>query len=369
MAEHLGGFARMYCRFKIKSGVLALGLGLAMGGSGARAAGPYQHVLILSIDGLRESDLSDPATAAFMPNIVAFEHSAIHYSNAHTVVPSDSVPASLSYFTGASPKTTGVYYEDSYDRSLYAPGGFLGGPQGTQVSLTETVDNNASVLSGGGNSDASSISQFNLPQRDVGGSMVRVYPHDYLRVNTIFEVAKAAGLRTGYIEKHPAYEIIGGPSGSGLDDFYAPESNAKVKLVNGALVDSSKGERITKQTSLSQTYDDMRLFGLVNQISGHDSRRVGVAPTPAIYGMNFIGLNTAEKDSSGGISLDSSGNEVVSPLMAGALSHVDESFRQILGDLRGFGQGSNTLVILTAHNGNSPRVGAATQLPSDFLTM
>jgi len=136
----------------------------------------------------------------------------------------------------------------------------------------------------------------------------------------------------------------------------------------GALVDSSKGERITKQTSLSQAYDDMRLFGLVNQISGYDTRRVGQAPTPAIYGMNFIALNTAEKDSSGGISRDASGNEVVSPLMAGALAHVDESFRQILGDVRGFGQGNKTLVILTSHNGNNPRVGAATQLPSDFLT-
>jgi len=334
---------------------------------GAGAPGAFQHVLILSIDGLREADLTDPATAAYLPNIVGFEHSAIHYSNAHTVVPSDSVPASLSYFTGAGPKTTGVYYEDSYDRSLYASGGFLGGPQGTLVSLTETLDNNASVLSGGGNFGASSLSPFNLPQKDVGGSMVRVYPHDYLRVNTIFEVAKAAGLRTGYIEKHPAYEIIGGPSGSGLDDFYAPESNAKVKLVNGALVDSSKGERITKQVTLSEAYDDMRLFALTNQMSGYDSQRIGPAPTPAIYGMNFIALNTAEKDSSGGISRDGSGNEVVSPLMASALSHVDESFRQILGNLRGFGQANNTLVVLTAHNGNTPRVGAAVQLPSDYL--
>jgi len=359
----------MFCRFGLRYTALAIGVLAGMRATRAQTAnGPYQHVLILSIDGLRESDLTDPATAAFLPNIVGFEKSAIHYSNAHTVVPSDSVPASLSYFTGAGPKTTGVYYEDSYDRSLYTANGFLGGPRGSEVSLTETLDNNPNILSGGENADASSISPFNLPQKDAGGSLVRVYPHDYLRVNTIFEVARAAGLRTGYIEKHPAYEIIGGPSGSGLDDFYAPESNAKVKLVNGALVDSSKGERITKQTSLSQAYDDMRLFALTNQMSGFDSRRLGAAPTPAIYGMNFIGLNTAEKDTSGGISLDGSGNEVVSPLMASALSHVDESFRQILGNLRGFGQANNTLVVLTSHNGNTPRVGAAVQLPSDYLT-
>ena len=359
----------MFCRLKFGCTYLIVAaLAMVAGYSTRSWAAPYDHVLILSIDGLRESDLADPATAAYLPNIKAFENSAIHYSNAHTVVPSDSVPASLSYFTGATPKTTGVYYEDSYDRSLIVPGGFFGGPKGTLVSLRESMDNNANVLSGGGNSDATSLSPFNLPQKEVDGSLVRVYPHDYLRVNTVFEVAKAAGMRTGYIEKHPAYEIVGGPSGTGLDDFYAPESNAKVKLVNGALVDSSKGERITKQVTLSQAYDDLRLFGLLNQISGHDTRRLVSAPTPAIYGMNFIALNTAEKDSSGGISLDASGNEVVSPLMASALAHVDASFHQIVANVQGFGQGSNTLVILTSHNGNSPRVGAAVQLPSDYLT-
>src|SRR5947208_742076 len=275
----------MYCCRQLKQAAWGIALfGIISAAGVALADAPYQHVLILSIDGLREADLADPATAAYLPNITAFEHSAIHYSNAHTVVPSDSVPASLSYLTGATPKTTGVYYEDSYDRSLYDAGGFLGGPQGTVVSLRESLDNNANVLSGGGNADASSLSQFNLPQKNVGGSMVRVYPHDYLRVNTIFEVAKAAGLRTGYIEKHPAYEIIGGPSGAGLDDFYARESNAKVKLQNGALVDSSKGERITKQVSLSQADDDMRPFGLTSERSGYDSRPNGAAPAAASYG-------------------------------------------------------------------------------------
>src|SRR5437763_7762196 len=196
-----GGFAEMFCRFKFRYALL----GLALGVCGAFGA-PYQHVLILSIDGLRESDLTDPATAAYLPNITAFEHSGIHYSNAHSVLPSDSVPVSLSYFTGASPRTTGVYYEDSYDRSLYAAGGFLGGPQGTLVSLRENLDINANVLNGGGDDGIGSINPFNLPQKDVGGSLTPVYPHNYLRVNTIFEVAKAAGLRTGYIEKHPAYE-------------------------------------------------------------------------------------------------------------------------------------------------------------------
>src|SRR5438874_2320905 len=171
--------------------------------------GQYQHVLILSIDGLHEADLTDPATAAYLPNIEAFRNTSLHYSNAHTVVPSDSVPASLSYFTGAGPKTAGVYYEDAYDRSLYSPSAFSGSAPGTELLMTEVVDNNANVLSGGGGFNASSINQFTLPQRLSGDSFTRVYPHDLLKVNTVFEIAKAAGMRTAYIEKHPAYEIIG----------------------------------------------------------------------------------------------------------------------------------------------------------------
>src|SRR5882724_13660591 len=174
----------MFCRLKFGCTYLIVAAFAMVAGYSTRSwAAPYDHVLILSIDGLRESDLTYPATAAYLPNITAFENSAIHYSNAHSVVPSDSVPASLSYFTGAGPKTTGVYYEDSYDRSLYSPGGFIGGPQGTLVALREDLDNNSNILSGGGNSDASSLSQFNMPQRDVGGALVPVYPHNFLKVN------------------------------------------------------------------------------------------------------------------------------------------------------------------------------------------
>src|SRR5204862_354424 len=112
-----------------------------------------------------------------------------------------------------------------------------------------------------------------------------------------------AGLQTAYIEKHPAYEMLNGPSGQGLSDFYAPESNAKVKIQNGVLVDSSKGTRVTKSLDLSQAYDDYRMFALLNQIQGLDSHGAKQVGTPAIYGMNFIAVNTAQKDttSNGGI--------------------------------------------------------------------
>jgi hypothetical protein len=56
-----------------------------------------------------------------------------------------------------------------------------------------------------------------------------VYPHQYLKVNTIFEVARKAGLRTAWSDKHVAYEVLNGPSGTGIQDLFAPEINSDAR--------------------------------------------------------------------------------------------------------------------------------------------
>jgi len=50
-----------------------------------------------------------------------------------------------------------------------------------------------------------------------------------LRSNTIFEVVKASGGHTAWADKHPAYDLVNGPSGKGVDDLYTPE----ITNVNG----------------------------------------------------------------------------------------------------------------------------------------
>src|SRR5262249_53121263 len=75
---------------------------------------PFQHVLILSVDGLHEADIADPALQAVLPDILNLEASGITYTNASTARPTDSFPGTLSYLTGALPGTTGVFYDDSY---------------------------------------------------------------------------------------------------------------------------------------------------------------------------------------------------------------------------------------------------------------
>lgn len=52
--------------------------------------------------------------------------------DAYTSGPSDSFPGTLNQFTGASPRTTGIWYDDTYDRSFFAAGSGCKGPPGAE---------------------------------------------------------------------------------------------------------------------------------------------------------------------------------------------------------------------------------------------
>jgi hypothetical protein len=133
--------------------------------------------------------------------------------------------------TGGLPRSTGAFYDVSYDRSLSPPAettpyGIPGGPGlcpkvvGTQVGFDEEIDIDYTKLDAGGG-----INPKYLP-RDPKNGCAPVYPHQYIRVNTIFEVVKAAGGYTAWPDKHQSYELVKGPSGKGVDDYYVPEINS-----------------------------------------------------------------------------------------------------------------------------------------------
>lgn len=330
-------------------------------------AAPYQHVLVLSIDGLHQSDLTDPFVNQFLPNITSFASSSISYSNARTVTPSDSFPTTIAMFTGATPQTAGLYYDTTYNRSLYAPGSTLSSSPGTLVAWTGDINKQPKLIEGdiGGASDATVIDPSKLPLALVNGSLQPVYPHDYLKVHTVFEVAHNAGLETSWIDKHPSYEVLNGPSGTGLTSFYAPDVDAHATLSGNTLVDNNSGKKISNVLSLSKAYDDMRLDALLDQI---DSKSAGGAP--AIYGMNFVALNTSQKDTgiASGISIDSQGHHFVGLNTQDALRHIDTSVGQVLTALHQTGQDKHTLVVITAKTGDSPRIGLATNEPENWLT-
>ena len=353
------------------------------------------HVLILSVDGLHQADVADPALTSSLPNIRALQAQGVTYTNAKTTTPSDSFPGTLAYLTGAGPGTTGVFYDVSYDRKLLAPGA---NPKtatpGGVVTYDESLDKNTALISGGGNFDASSIDPTLLPVNSRGQV---VYPHSFLKVNTVFNVVHNAGLRTAFTDKHPVYEIANGPTGNGVDDLYTPELNSNVALLDNAtqktvnadtllaaapftdlsgftLVDASTDplgandpnlELTTNNTLLTEKYDDLHVQAILNEIKGLNSRGTTAEAVPALFAGNFQAVSVAEKFTNGGITTDGSGNEVISAPLQSAMQHTDASIGQITAALKTQNLWNNTLFIVTAKHGQDPRVGSARLLKDD----
>ena len=99
------------------------------GGYGGSRLGKIKHVLLLSIDGMHAVDFYNCAHGIagvnggnpYCPNMAALSQTAINYVNTASSKPSDSFPGLAALVTGGSPKTTGLYYDVAYDRSLDPP--------------------------------------------------------------------------------------------------------------------------------------------------------------------------------------------------------------------------------------------------------
>lgn len=181
--------------------------------------GDYKQAIYISFDGMHQFDLERIVSLYPNSTFANLVKHGIVYSNARASAPSDSMPATSTLFTGAAPRTHGIWWEQMWDRSLYTGGTNCTGPIGGLVDYSEAADLNSSLIDGGGG--------FNLTylphQLTAWNTCVPVLPHNFLRTNTIFEVARANGLWTAYADKHLSYEIVTGPSGTGLSEGYYPE--------------------------------------------------------------------------------------------------------------------------------------------------
>lgn len=106
----------------VLTGCAALGFTLAAPSKNhGHGQGAYKHVAIFSIDGMHGSDVEKYISLRPQSTIAQLLESGYEYTNAFTSAPSDSFPGTLAQFTGASPKTTGVWYDNAYDRTYFAP--------------------------------------------------------------------------------------------------------------------------------------------------------------------------------------------------------------------------------------------------------
>lgn len=290
------------------------------------ASGAVRHVLLISIDGMHALDLAHFIKLQPDSNLARLASSGTTYTETFTARPSDSFPGLMSMVTGGSPNSTGIWYEGSYARTLSPPGSNCT-TKGVEVIWDASVDRNKKLPDGGG------IDPAKLPL-DPQKGCAPVYPHDYLRVNTIFEVVHAAGMRTAWIDKHPSYEMTNGPSGHGVDDLFTPEISA----TSGA-----------HEVKAGEAYDDIKITALVNEISGKDRTGTKDAEVPALMGAALQDFTTAQKTCG---YTDAGGT--MTPPMVEALSHIDGSLGKLLDALKTHDLASSTLVIVTAKHGDSP---------------
>jgi hypothetical protein len=338
--------------------------GLCLNAVGAVAAAPYAHVLLISVDGLHAIDLANYAATHPSSTLASLSKAGIQYSNAFSPAPSDSFPGMLALVTGGTPRSTGVFYDDSYDRTYFAPGSDCSGAPGAEVAFAENIDVDSEKIDGGGTPGKwqTQIDPKKLPMTLVGGKCVAVYPHSFARVNNAFEIVKARGGRTGWSDKHPSYESLNGPSGTGLDDFFALEQDSLIPGTKLATTASFKSER---------DFDEARVKVILNEIGGMDSTGSTKEPVPTLFGMNFQAVSVGQKlpksgpgDDAGLVGGYADASGTPNSALAMQLDYVDGALGEITTALKANNLLDGTLIVIASKHGQSP-IDSTTFQPLD----
>jgi hypothetical protein len=306
----------------------------------------------------------------------------VTYTNASATKPSDSFPGLLAPISGGTSKSTGVFYDDSYDRTLFAPAGNPPAPcasgPGAEVNLAENADKNQHSIDGGvpasltGLNSAVAIDPNNLPGQKVSGICTPLWPHNFIRTNSVFGVLHKHRFRTAWSDKHPAYDIINGNDpdtqpvnapGTNVDDFFAPEINSDLSQANLSLIDSLglkstapkptpvSGKDFTGTIEGVEWYDGIKVQATLNQINGLDHTGKHPRGTPVLFGMNFQSVSVGQK-----LAGDGYINPAATPStdLANAIAFVDKSIGQMITALDNRGLRGKTLIIISAKHGQSP---------------
>src|SRR5689334_3863009 len=326
-----------------------------------------RHVLLISVDGLHALDVSNFIQAHPSSAMAHLAAQGVTFSNARTPANSDSFPGLLALVTGGSPITTGLFYDVSYDRTIFDPTNIhCSGTPGNIMVFDETID-----LYNSANVSQNVIDPTKLPRvLDAHGNCVPLFPHSALRTNTIFEVVRSSGGRTAWADKHPAYDLVNGPSGKGVQDLFTPE------------ITNANGFDATVSVVCTAQNDQLKVNAVLNEIRGltHDDlRKVGV---PALFGMNFQAVSVGQKlskdnfDAScpsdsltgqvGGY-LDGSGTPTA--VLAYGLQQTDNALQSMIQALKQEGIYDQTLVIVTSKHGQSPINPVKTNKPGHFADL
>ncbi len=366
-------------------GLLALSLASLLSiTAAAQTNSKIQHVLLISIDGMHSLDFANCAKGVpafgnepYCPHLAALSATGVHYLQALTTKPSDSFPGLVAQITGGTPRSAGMYYDVSYDRALSPPAkttpyGIVGGAKlcpsviGTQVGFDEEIDFNYLKLDSGKVNGSSGINGINpdyLP-RDPKNGCAPVYPHSFIRANTIFNVVKNAGGYTAWSDKHPSYDFANGPSGDGVIDLWSPEINSipvALPSVQGCnpLPDPGAAQSSNAWTDSFQNikcYDSLKVQAVLNWIDGKTHDGSTTAPVPNVFGMNFQAVSVGQKLVEKALNQTGGYTDALGTPSDGLLSeiqYVDTAIGQFVAELKKQGLSDSTLIIISAKHGQS----------------
>lgn len=329
-----------------------------------------KHVLLISVDGMHALDVANYVKNHPGSALAELAGHGITYSNARTPANSDSFPGLLALVTGGSPLSHGLFYDVSYNRGIFDPTNTsCQGQPGNMQVFDESID-----VYDANNLSANVIDPAKLPRFiNALGKCAPFFPHNAMQSNTVFEVIKAEGGRTAWADKHPAYDLVNGPSGKGVDDLFTPE------------ITNAPGFDATVSVVCTANNDELKVQAILNEIKGltHDgSKKVGV---PEVFGMNFqavsVGQKLAKDNKDGSCTVDAdptingqpggylNGSGTPSAVLNFGLNYVDGALGRMIKGLKAAGIYDSTLFIVSAKHGQSPINPVKTNKPGHFADL
>jgi hypothetical protein len=350
----------------MKLKTIAAGLLAAAAFGTCAQAADVDHVLLISVDGLHALDVARYVESHQNSALAELASHGITYSNARTPANSDSFPGLLALVTGGSPVTGGLFYDVSYDRTVFDPSNTnCSGGAGNTMVFDESVDKYVGSVS------QNVLDPAKLPRvKGPGGQCVPLFPHSALRTNTIFEAVKRAGGITAWADKHPAYDLVNGPSGKGVDDLYTPEITNVGGLDNTVSVDCTVAN------------DRLKVAAVINEIRGRHHDGTPGLGIPTVLGMNFQAVSVGQKvaaDNGNGTCPIGTHNGLPGGYVDGAgtptavlqfgLDKTDEALGMMIQTLKQQNLYDSTLFIVTAKHGQSPINPAKVNKPGHFADL
>jgi type I phosphodiesterase/nucleotide pyrophosphatase len=378
--------------------------GTATGANAGLSHHKISHVLLISVDGMHQSDLDWYIANHPDSELAKLVSGGAEFTNTRTSDPSDSDPGGTALMTGGDPRATGVYYDVAYSHGVFPPGtttcsgpvpggnAIYDSPDDKLPAVPDLLNNGSgntfpsfdeggSIFPGGNDTNPAAIMNLTPhPQSGLDTSTFPVdpktcqpiMPWDYLKVNSIFQVIQAAGMRTAWSDKHAIYSSFNGhgSGGNSIDDFFAPEIDSQAVMPNGKAYpqddDWAHIDAATKQ------YDGYKVQAVVNELNGYDHSGTQQVGVPAILGMNFQTVSVAEKvDGPATVTCDSTnttcstgpkelagylpGTTTPGPLLSSAFDYVNAQLERMVNTIQQDGLSASTAIIITAKHGQSPQ--------------